>query len=191
MRYLLLMLFLLCSSCIQIGHEPQPMHYYLLESMVEAPRINLDYKLIVDLELIDFPDYIDRPQIAARKDNNGIQFVDDERWAEPVQDNLMRVIRENLALMIPGLEVSVSPWENSNSNAVKVKLVINSFLGKLDGSTQLDIRWTIDDPSAQVIRGHFTDQQPIGGNYQELVVGLNNGINNLSLVLAKKLAGEQ
>ena len=190
MRYLLSMLLLLCTSCIQIGSDPQPMHYYLLESMSETSNIYSSKGLDIHLELINFPEYLDRLQIVTRNKNNGIDFSDSERWAEPLQDNLIRIIRENLAQMLPDANITVSPWENSSSDATKVKLVVNKLLGKLDDQTQVDIRWTIGNDNDQVRQGHFIDRQPISNSYQDLVVGLNNGINNLSLELAKKLVGE-
>lgn len=189
MRYLLFALLLLCTACIQIGSDLGPMHYYMLESMPEVDNSYSNKTLTIALELVDFPDYLDRPQIVTRNGNNAIKFTDSERWAEPVQDNLMRIIRENLALTIPAINISVSPWESPSDNATKVKLVVNSFLGKLDGHTTIDIRWVIDNGLDQPIQGHYTDQQPIGNNYQDLVVGLNKGINKFCLELAKKLAG--
>ena len=190
MRYLLSMLLLLCTSCIQIGSDPQPMHYYLLEGMSEIPNIYSSNELNINLELINFPEYLDRLQIVTRNDKDGIDFSDSERWAEPLQDNLTRILRENLALMLPGADITVSPWENSSSGAVKVKLVVNKLLGKLGDRTQVDIRWTIGNDSDQTKQGHFIDQQPIDNSYQDLVVGLNNGINNLSQELAGELAGK-
>ncbi len=187
MRYLVSILLLLCTACIQIGSDPHPMRYYLLESMTEAPLSISSKSLNIDLELVDFPDYIDRLQIVSHNDNNGIDFSDIERWAEPLQDNLTRTLRENLALTFPDSTITVSPWQNSTADAIKVKLVINKFLGKFNDQTQIDIRWEIDNGNDQTLRGHFIDQQPIGNSYRDLVVGLNNGINRLSRELAKKL----
>jgi len=187
MRYLLSILLLLCTSCIQIGSDPQPVQYYLLESMTDAPEILSGEALNIDLELVNFPDYLDRLQIVTRNDNNGIDFSDSARWAEPLQDNLARILRENIAQMLPGARISISPWENSSNEAVKVVLVVNKFFGKLGDHSQVDIRWAIDNEDGSTIQGHFIDQQPIGNNYQEMIVGLNSGINNLSLELAKKL----
>ncbi|MDA3902080.1 MAG: PqiC family protein [Desulfuromusa sp.] len=190
MRKLFLVLLLLCTSCIQIGSDLQPRHYFLLESVTETPKSYPDNAFTIDLELIGLPGYLDQPKIVTRNNNNEIDFSASKRWAEPVQESLMRIVRENLTLLLPGSHISVSPWESSRTNAIKVKLLVNNFSGKLDGHTQVDIRWTINNPSGQAMQGHFTDRQPVGSSYQDLVVGLNNGINNLSLVLAKKLAGE-
>ncbi|MDX2479748.1 MAG: PqiC family protein [Desulfuromusa sp.] len=189
-RSILVALLLLCTSCIQFGNELQPRHYYLLESMTEAPNAYPDYTLTINLELAGFPDYLAHKKIVTRNGPNDIKFAASDRWAEPVQESLMRIVRENLTLLLPGSHISVSPWESSNSHAIKVKLLVNNFLGKLDDHTRIDIRWLIDNQSGQTMQGHFTDRQPIGSSYQDLVVGLNKGINNLSLELAKKLAGE-
>ncbi len=192
MRHLLsvLLLLLLCTSCIQIGSDPQPMHYYLLDSNQQATNIYSTKTLNINIELTDFPEYLDRLQIVTHNNNNSIKFSDSERWAEPLQDNLPRIIRENLALTLPNSSISVSPWEKSNDDAIKVKLMINKFLGKLDEKTQIDIRWTIDNGRGQIIQEHFTDQQPIGNSYQDMVFGLNTGISILSQKLAKKLANQ-
>ncbi|MCF6266208.1 MAG: PqiC family protein [Desulfuromusa sp.] len=187
MRYLVSIVLLLCTSCIQIGSDPQPMRYYLLESMPEAPNIYSNKTFIINLKLVDFPDYLDRLQIVTRDKNNGIEFSDLERWAEPLQDNLTRILRENLALVLPEANILINPWENSSNNAIKVKLVVNKILGKLGDHSQVDVRWTIENDRGQTIQGHFIDRQPIGNSYQDLVVGLNNGINHLSVELAKEL----
>ncbi len=189
MRYILSILLLLCTSCIQIGSPPQPIQHYLLESWHKAPIVFPGNTLNIDIQLINFPDYLDRSQIVTRNNNHSICFSDSEHWAEPLQDNLTRVIRENLTLILPGARISVSPWENASADGIKLKLMVNNFFGKLSDQTQIDIRWTINN-NDQIIQGHFIDRQPIDNSYENLVTKLNNGINRLSLELAKKLAGQ-
>lgn len=190
MRNLLLILLLLCTSCIQIGDAPPPMNYYLLESLTKLPITPSENSSNIHMELKSFPEYLDRLQIVTYNGSNGIYFKDNERWAEPVQDNLMRVIRENLEKSMPGSVISIGPWERSSHNAVKIELVFNHFSGQLGKHTQIDIRWAIVTGSGESKQGYFTDQQPIGDKYQDLIIGLNNGINNFSLELAKNLATE-
>lgn len=190
MRSLVLILFLLCTSCIQIGDAPPPMNYYLLESLTEPSTIPLTNGSNIHMELKSFPEYLDRLQIVTYNGNNGIHFKDNERWAEPVQDNLMRVVRENLSKLMPSSDISVGPWESSRTNATKIELVFNHFSGQLGKHTKIDIRWAIVKGSGELKQGYFTDQQPIGDKYQDLIIGLNNGINHFSLELAKNLVRE-
>lgn len=191
MRYfLILLLLLLCSSCIQMIGDPQPVRYYLFDSLQEEAEIYSDKTLTIELQLSGFPTYIDRPQVIARDDGNKIKFSDHDRWAEPLQENIMQTLQGNLRIMLPGAAVSISPWENSTKNRIKTKIMVNKFSGTLGEDTDVDIRWTIDMGSGEIRQGHFTDQQPIGDTYQELVAGLNIGINNFSHKLAQDLARE-
>jgi len=166
------------------------MNYYLLESLTAPPIVYVGHRVNIHIELVGFPEYLDRLQIVTDNGSHGILFKDYERWAGPVQNNLMQVIREDLAKSIPGSVIAVGPWESSSDNAVKIELVFNHFSGVLGKSTKIAIRWSIDKGQGQRKHGYFTDEQPIGDKYQDLIIGLNNGINNFSLELAKYLVAE-
>lgn len=189
MRYFLILLLLLLSSCIQMIGDPEPVNYYLIEGLLEEVNFYSDKGLMIDIQLINFPTYLDRSQIITQK-NNTVKFSEHDRWAEPLQGNLEQVLRENLKILLPNAEITVSPWESSTENAIKTKIMVNKFSGKLDDRTDVDIRWTIEMGNGKISEGHLIDRQPVGDTYQELVAGLNIGINNFSLELAKDLAGE-
>ncbi len=190
MRYFLILLLLLCSSCIQMLGDPQPIHYYLLEGVPQETNIVSDKALTMSLQLTNFPVYLDRLQIVTKNDDKTINVSDHDRWAEPIQGNILQKVRENLRIVLPAANIAISPWENSTTDAIKIKIMVNRFSGKLGDHTEIDIRWSIDGGVEEIRQGHFADQQPIGDSYQELVAGLNSGINNFSLELAKNLSGE-
>ena len=189
MRYILILLLLLLSSCIQMIGDPEPVNYYLIEELSKGVDSCSDKDLTIDIQLVNFPTYLDRLQIITQK-NNTVKFSEHDRWAEPLQGNLEQVLRKNLRILLPNAEITVSPWEISTKDAIKTKIMVNKFSGKLGGHTDVDIRWTIEMEDGKIRQGHLTDRQPVGNTYQELVSGLNVGINNLSLKLAKDLAGE-
>ena len=189
MRYFIILLLLFLSSCIQMIGDPEPIRYYLLEGLPTGTEISSDKNLTIDIQLINFPAYLDRPQVITQS-NNSVIFSDHDHWAEPLQENLTRVLRENLRTLFPNASITVSPWENSPAEAVRTKIMVNKFSGELDGHTDVDIGWTVETKTGELQQGHFTDQQPVGGTYQELVAGLNSGINKFSTQLAKKLSGE-
>ena len=43
---------------------------------------------------VTVPDYLDRPQIATRSSSSSLQFSEFDRWAEPLEKNLMRVLAD-------------------------------------------------------------------------------------------------
>ena len=189
MRFFIILLLLFLSSCIQMIGDPEPIRYYLLEGLPNGTKISSDKDLTINIQLINFPEYLDRPQVITQS-NNSVSFSDHDHWAEPLQENLTRVLRENLQTLLPNASITVSPWESSPAEAARARITVNKFSGKLDGLTDVDIRWTVETKTEELQQGHFTDQQPVGDTYQELVAGLNSGINKFSTQLAKKLSGE-
>ncbi|MCK5825913.1 MAG: membrane integrity-associated transporter subunit PqiC [Desulfuromusa sp.] len=190
MRYFLIFLLLLCSSCIQLLGDPQPTRDYLLESLPEGTEVYSAKTLTIDIQLSGFPTYLDRPQVIARNNDNTIEYSDLDRWAEPLQENIPQTLRENLRILLPGANISISPWEDSTTDTIKIKVTVNKFSGKLGNHTDIKIGWTLDVGTGEIRQGHFSDRQPVGETYQDLVASLNSGINNFSRDLAKNLTKE-
>ena len=56
---------------------------------------------VIGVGPITVPKYLDRPQIVTRSGRNQLALGEFDRWAEPLQDNVLRVLAENLAFLIP------------------------------------------------------------------------------------------
>ena len=55
------------------------------------------------------PAVVDRPQIVVRTGPNEVWLDEFNRWASPLEDNLGRVIAENLVAMLGTPHVTVFP----------------------------------------------------------------------------------
>lgn len=187
MRYLSLVVLLLLSACIQIGSDPQPLNFYILEAPLEQPRIYSSKYLNIDIHLIDFAKYIDRPQIVTSDAKNSITINEMERWGNPLSDNIVQVVRESLALAFPNSNVTISPWESAPQPVTKLQLTIDKFTGRLGHTTNISIRWKIITPSGKEIPGNFSEQQPIGATFHDLVVGLNDSLIHFNQTIAGQL----
>ncbi len=101
-RNLLICLPLLFSGCA----TSPPAEFYLLkpipryDSAVERESFS---GVVIVIEPIAFPDYLDRPQIVTRENDYKLSFSELHRWAEPLQDSFQRVLIEDLSSRIaPG-----------------------------------------------------------------------------------------
>lgn len=182
----LLGLLLLCAACIQIGAESQPQHYYLLEEGLNAPAEISEDSLDIGIKIIDFPGFLDRKKIVVRNQDNQIK-VAGASWAEPLQDNLLRVLRRNLSAHLPAATITLSPWEQSTPQALQLELLVNRFSGTLGQSVTLDIDWRIRKEEALLDQGHFRKTLPIDSGYSGYVAGLNQGVSAFSLTLVHQL----
>ena len=186
-RLLPLLLILVCSACIQIGSDPQPMHYYLLESITNDTEAISNNKFNIDIELTKLPEYLDKQQIATSNEINVIEFSENHRWAESLQDNLIFTIRENITLQLPNANIAVNPWDTTGNGAIKLKLLINKFSGKLGDQAVIDIRWAFESGGENLAHGHFNYEHKIKTTYRDLVTKLNLGINQFSHELVNNL----
>ncbi len=187
-RGLIVFLVLFCCSCIKIGSDPKPARYYLLQPLADAQTFQLPKKLKITLQPIDFPSYIDRPQVVSNSDQNQIHIADFDRWAEPLRDNLSRILQENLARQLPNAVISTLPWPASEANAISVKLTVIKFDGTLGANTNVQVRWTISKNQQHLHQGKLTAKIPIGNDYPDLAQGLNQALDRLSVELARSIA---
>lgn len=186
-RFLMLIFLLLCSSCIQIGGDKPATHHYLLKSM-DSKNANISSKnLNIELKIIDFPGYLDQKNIITFNQDNSVNIASSARWAEPLQDNLIRIMRKNLYILLPEAIISVNPWEQTPPGATQVKLLINNFTGKFGKEVDIDINWLAIKDDQTVDRGHFTYRPPLGSSHSDLAFALSQGIEAFSYMIAEKL----
>jgi uncharacterized lipoprotein YmbA len=183
-----LVLLLGCAACIQLGGEPQQQHYYLLTPQAE---VNSGEQTSLNLlfDQIEFPAYLDRPQLVTRNPLNEIEISTTARWGEPLQDNLVRVLKENLQRRMSGLRISNYPWQPNNNNSLLLKLTVNQFDGVLGQRTNVDIRWSLaETATAQVLaQNHFRAGIPVGASPAALVAAFNEALDQLSAAISREL----
>jgi len=190
MRYLLIVLLLLCSSCIQIGSDPQPLHYYLLEAPVNQSSTYSSKKLNIALKLTKIPEYLDQPQIVTYDQKNSVKLNASRRWANPLSENILQVIRENLALAFPDSIVTIQPWEQAEAPVTELKLSVDKFAGKPGETVSVAIRWRIVNADGKSQHGTFTEKHPVKETFNDLVAELNDSLNRFSQSMAEQLANQ-
>lgn len=187
-RLLLPLVLLICTSCIQLGGEPATTHHFLLTSQSpDTPPVSSD-NLTIDIQVIDFPDYLKQKNMVTRNRDNSIKIASAARWADPLSDSLMRVLRRNLYQLLPEATVTVSPWEQRPAEALQVRLLINDFSGRLGDQVNIDINWLVRKAGSTIDRGNFRYQHPLGQSYSDLASELSRGLAVFSHEIAEKLA---
>jgi hypothetical protein len=68
---------------------------------------------------VDIPGYLDRSQIVTRS-HNRLHLAEHDRWAEPLRDNIARVIAEDLAGLCPGSRIVHSAATDKGITAFQI-----------------------------------------------------------------------
>ena len=147
-RILLLAIILLGTSTLMAGCGSSPVtRYYVLAPISNSqsnvkPEGNKDDPAI-GIGPIQFPKYLDRPQIVTRSSRNQIAIGDFDQWAEPLKNNFTNVITENLSVLIPKERIVIYPWSRSTAIGYQVLIEVTRFEGQLGGDSLLTARWSI------------------------------------------------
>ena len=69
----------------------QPTHFYTLFGLADSQE-QIDGKpLSLGVASVNFPAYLDRPQIVTRRGANRITVAEFDHWAEPLETTVVRV----------------------------------------------------------------------------------------------------
>ena len=120
---------------------------------------------------VNLPKYLDRPQIMTRVNNNELKLSELHLWAEPLKDNVTRVMAQNLRQLLCA-DIKMFPWTGSEQTDYRLSARLIRLDGAPGGEAFLDVQWTITDQRTEkhiyTKESRFTE--PVGSNsYDSLV----------------------
>ncbi len=96
---------------------------------------------------LHLPGYLDRRQIVTRVNPNELKLSELDNWAEPLKDNVTRVLVENISRLICTEAVVIFPWNKSTHIDFQIDIKIVWMDGKLGETANLLTQWSIIDAS--------------------------------------------
>jgi uncharacterized lipoprotein YmbA len=139
---------------------------------------------------IEIPDYLDQPQIVTRVTPNEIKLAEFERWAEPLEDNLKRVLAQNLSNLVCTKEISFFPWRRGIPMDYRVEMKIIRFDGNPGDKVILEAWWRLRSGDGKTVhqskRSSFSESVT-GGDYKSLVLAHSQVLGALSREIAEAI----
>lgn len=115
--------------------------FYTLNAAAGAATPPLKVSIMVGP--VSIPATVDRPQIVVTTSANQVSIDDYSRWASPVQDNMARVVAENLATILGTPRVTLSQSPLGAEVDYRVQIEVRNFESTLGKSAALDAVWTV------------------------------------------------
>jgi uncharacterized lipoprotein YmbA len=119
----------------------QPFRYYTLRAA--AGPAAAASTLEIALGPVTVPAVVDRPEIVVSTGRNELRLDDFNRWASPLQDNLSRVMADDLAMLLGSPRVTRFPQPLAVEPDYRVAVEVRSFESTLGESASIDAVWTI------------------------------------------------
>ncbi|MFM8342058.1 MAG: membrane integrity-associated transporter subunit PqiC, partial [Methylomonas sp.] len=130
-----------------------PMRFYMLEApltQASQPGV-LDKNTVIGLGPIHLPEYLDRPQMVVAIGDNQYQFDEKNRWAERLDQNLSRVLAQQLAADLGVEQVVRHPWAPRQTIDYQITLDVLTFHQTASGDNRLSAQWQVKQQEQTVL----------------------------------------
>jgi uncharacterized protein len=173
----------IACALLATGCSSTPANFYTLTAT--APSGSTQSKLAVAVGPVTVPSTIDRPQIVVSTGANQVSIDDFNRWASPLQDNLVRVVAENLVAILGTPRVTLYPTLATDVD-FRVQIEVRNFESAPGKSASLDAVWTvrrIKDGKTETGRTSVREKLD-GSGYDALALAHSRGVARLSQDIA-------
>ena len=181
---------LLLAGC---GSSP-PTRYYQLSSLPvvdEGKNSSVEEeRLTIGIGPMEIPQYVDRPQLVTRSGQNELALLEFDRWAEPLQADVTRVLVENLAQLLSQNQATIVSWDGLVPLDYQVQIEITRFDFEKSGEASLAGRWTIvakNERETVVLRTSRFSQAGNPQDYASMVSAMSQNLETLSQEIAAAL----
>ena len=120
-------------------------HFYTL-SRSQSPAAAPDSKtanLSVVVGPVSIPAIVDMPQIVVSTGPNQVAIDEYNRWASPLQNNISRVVAENLVAMLGTPRVSLFQQSLNADADYRVAIEVQSFESAPGDAATLNVVWIV------------------------------------------------
>ena len=172
----------------------QPTQFYVLTSLSEdhraTPMPGDRRDLGIGVGPVELPRYLDRPQMVIRMSGNALAMAEFDQWAEPLQESVIRILAENLSLLLATDYVATFPWPRAARLEYQVTVNVTQFEAGPDGEVRLAARWAVFEAGGkeELLRNTFTVRLPLeSSDYATIVRTMSQSLAALSQDIAVAL----
>ena len=183
LRSLLILSLLLQVACL--GTTP-PSQFYLLEPLAETDATKASAnpaKITLALSPVRIPHYLERSQIVTAAGKNTYQIDELHRWAESLDDNMTRVMLQDLTVLVSA-DVVMSTTSRAKQAELRLSVTVLEFHVDRQNKAILSAQWQISKGKDVVLSQKSAYQVPASNDVQLKIEALNQCLNLLNRDIA-------
>ena len=133
------------AGCATLSAQPDPSRFFTLSSL--SPDEQSTGARVQGISLgigpVTLPGYLDRQEIVTRIAQNQIRLSEHDRWAEPLDEGVARVLSQNLASLLRAERITSYPWPIDRRPVYHVEIELLRFETDSGQEAHLAARWTL------------------------------------------------
>ena len=189
-RFAIGLLAALAAGCF--GGSPQPQFFTLSEA--SGPAAGPPLASLPELGLvvgpIEFPRYLDRPEIVTRDGANRLVLADAHRWGGSLRNDILRVVGDDLGRLLGTARVAIYPAEPRFPASYRILLDLRELEGTRGQGVVLRVRWTISavsDGRALVVAESRVEQPVASASIEDVVAAESAALGTLIREIAERV----
>jgi uncharacterized lipoprotein YmbA len=120
-----------------------PVRYFSLEPVFDVVENSAEVQPIVGLGQLRTPNFLFRSQLVTRGRGGELVVHDFQRWSEPLDQAIHRVVAANTDSLIDDMTVIAFPHESIVKPAYRVHGSVERFDTDMNGEAVLVVQWSI------------------------------------------------
>ena len=178
------------SACPSFAPTPDRTRYFALTAQAEpggAAKNPGPGEAWLGVGPIRIPGYLDREELVIRVAQNRFDVAQNDRWIEPLEESLSRVMAQNLYALLGSERIVRYPWPNNRRITHQVEVEIFRFEPTAEGEAHLSARWAINDAAARQALSAKASvfKRPLKGQSREAAV---DAMSELLADLSREIA---
>ena len=182
----------LFSACISLGTGRSPVtKLYMLDTGLSEPAVletaRLPAGFTIGVGPIKVPQYLNRPMIVTRTGSNEVRPNEFHQWAEPLPENMSRVMSADLLELTGAAHSFAFPWRSAIPIDMQVVVNVMQFDVSPDGSVILKAQWSLfgeKGKRVRLTRRSLITRQVTGSGYADSVAGMSQALGDLTQEVA-------
>ena len=175
-----------------LGGPSAPTNFYMLSplspSQAGTAMATAEGRIRIGLATVVIPEYLNRNEIVLNLDNTIFQLAEFNQWAEPLNDNLTRVLEENLTNLLRDDSIDVFlTTDSSIPTDYRLEVDVLRLDGNLGGQVALISQWALleaEEDELILMRRSEYQEPAVDNTYKGLVLAKSRTIEKLSRDIA-------
>jgi len=190
--YILIILTVLAlASCIMPESNHVEPDFYLLSNTVldqNQSKINEDHSFY--LREIELPEYLKDSRLVVRPTSHTIKFREVDRWGEPLEDGIARVLAMNLQDQFNDSRYSIFPNRRKDGLRWDLAVSFSSFERIANKRVSVAAKWSARAGSGTTVSDSFFFEfaLPLPGNESDELKAYNLALYSLSKNILEELS---
>ena len=181
----------LATGCLGSGKRPDFFTLGTAAGAEPGPPLAARPELGIAIGPIEFPRYLDRPEMVTRDGSHRLVLWNEHRWGGSLRTDILGAMARDLGALLGTARIAVYPVEPRFRVDYRVLLELSLFEGIPGKSVTLRGRWTVasgTDGRALVVEETQIEQAVASPSWEDLVSAHRTALGRVNREIAARIA---